>query len=361
VSLAAPFLEVPGASAMRALIGQLNDPNFLTRTLAVRLGDPAPDTRDINSLVPAQRLANGSREWIANASGCTALTNAVIPVNTLKAVPFVQGHGFRTTAFGFSVTTGGAANSVARAGIYNCADDLNGDFYPKTLLYDTGSKVTIGTGAITGGAATLDLEEGRVYWGVYVCGTAAPTVATVPVAAVGCTLGAIGGAAPVHTTHLSGAYTYAALPQTFPLSGFTVQTTAPVALFQTLGVPSESVKSQTIPLFSPRTAGYTLRGVRVSKGTTVRRSIGSAVANAPYLILKAQVRSTSGTQTLGTFDSRSATLTAGAPVELVPGNNDYRLAAGQEVVLTSEQYGWRKISLRDATAFVDYAFRGGSV
>jgi hypothetical protein len=358
VTLPIPFLDVPGPSQMRALLGQLNDPNFLTRTVSVRLDDNTVDARDGYGLVVAQTLANGSKEYVCGLGSCTALTNAVIPVNTMKAVPFVQGHGFRTTAFGFAVTTAGGANSVARAGIYSCRDDLNGDFYPSTLLFDTGSLVTTGTGA-KNTTTTLDLEEGRVYWGVYVCGTAAPTVATIPVASADRLLGSIASATPAHTTHLSVAYTFAALPQTFPTSGATVQTTAPVALFQTLGVPSATLRTRTIPLFSPRTAGYTLRGVRVSKGATLRQSQTTSSTNAPYVVLKAQTRTSDGTTTLGTFDSRTATLTAGTPCEVVPGDNDVRLAAGQEVVMVCEQYGWPKISLRDATAFVDYSFRGG--
>lgn len=352
---ALPFALDAVTPQMRALLTALNDPTFLLRTVAVPLDDNTVDGRSYYGLVSSKTLGGNNSEYVANSNNSTATVNAVLSVNTLRAVPFIHSNGFRISAFGFSVTTGGAAGSVGRAGIYDCNDDLRGDCYPKRLLYETGEISTTSTGR-KNTTPNLDLEEGRMYWAVYLCGVAAPTVSAVPVAGVDVLLGASSGVGSTRETHISVAYTYAALPQTFPTTAV-VQTSQPPALFYTYTQVSSPRRTLTIPLFSPRYAGFSLRGVRVSRGATLTAADGAGI---PYTVAYAKVRGTAGDHTIGTYDSRKNRLTPGSPFDMTGGDIERPLAKGEEVVMVIEQSGWPKVSLLGGTAFVDYVYTGSN-
>lgn len=97
----------------------------------------------------------------------------VVAVGTLIAIPFPVSRRKDFDRIAFRVTTGGGAGSVARAGIY--ADD--GSVYPGALVADGGEHVTTSTG-VKSSTIAVTLDGGALYWLVYLCGTAAPTIAT---------------------------------------------------------------------------------------------------------------------------------------------------------------------------------------
>ena len=348
-----PFLDAPSDSQMRTLLNALNDPSFLMRTTVVPLDDnDVPDAQYALNAVGS--IGALTAAYICGSRTCSALGTTAVAKDTLKAVPFLHSNGFRITDVGFSVTTGGAAGSVARCGIYDCQDDLNGNMEPNALLFDSGEFDTTSTGSKST-ATTLQLKEGRWYWAVYTCGTNAPTIGTIAVASMDNLMGGSPGASPTVTSHLSVARAYSGgLPATFP-SGSTAQTAVPPAIFITYSKASSTLRTRTLPLWAPRSDGYSLRGLRLSRGTSL---LADSTSGRPYLILKAQTRTATGAHTLATFDSRKNKLTAGTPFDLLGGDTDVPLAKGQEIVLVVEQYGWPKITVKDTTAMIDTIYTG---
>lgn len=350
-----PFLESPGDTQLRALLAALNDPSFLTRTVAVNLDDNTVDARGFPGLTATDSLGAVPPEYICGSITPTATGTAAVAKDTIKFVPFVHPHGFRISQIAFGVQTGGAAGSVARVGIYDCIDDLRGDMTPNRLLLDGGEFDTTATGQMAT-AVTTQLEEGRWYWAAYHCGVNAPTIPTIALGGQALMLGSASGASPTHSTHLTVNQSYGALPVTAP-SGAIVQTAVSPAIFLTFTRYTTTKRTRTVPLYSPASNGFSLRGVRLLRGTTLLPDNGTG---RPYAILKAQTRTSSGSHTLGTFDTRMNKMTAGSPYNLTGGITDIPLAKNQEVVMVCEQYGWPKVSLKDTTALVDVIYTGGA-
>jgi hypothetical protein len=140
--------------------------------------------------------------------------------NTLQAIPFFSGEGGKVDRIAFEVTTGGAAGSVARCGIYESTSDTN--LYPSKLLADSGEFDTTTTGVKS---ATIDVQllANRVYWLVLHPGVAAHVGRNVGAATIGGTpLGmpeTMGNNAG--RTSITVNRSYAALPATFPGSAAT--------------------------------------------------------------------------------------------------------------------------------------------
>lgn len=349
----APFaLDPSDPSKTFAFRALLNDPRFLERTVAMRLDDSAIDGRSMFGLVGTDTIAGSLQFYTANSSNSSGTTNTVFAVDTLKAVPFIVSNGFGVQALAFVVTTAGGGGSVARVGVYDCQDDLNGNIYPNRLLVDGGEQDTTGTGVKTSTIALL-LEEGRMYWLAYTCGTSAPTISSIPPVGCDALLGMRAQNPPVRATHLTVARAYAALPFTFP-TGAAVSAAGAPCLMYAFTRPSSTRKVRTVPVYHPASEGFMARRVRLSKGDGLRVTD----PGRPYAILTAKTRGTSGSRSIGTFDTRANSLAAGADFRMNGVDVDFQMAVTDEVVVQIEQFGYPKVSLRDTTVFVDYIFTG---
>lgn len=147
----------------------------------------------------------------------TALTTGAPTANNLRAMPFVVVKKITLDRIAINVTTLSAGN--ARIGIY---DDLNG--YPNNRLADSGDLATGSTGLKEANINVI-LEQG-LYWLVHV-GSVAPTLRCLPVANCIPTLGFDNTLATAPAVGYTVAFSYAALPDTYPGSA-TYITSVPI-------------------------------------------------------------------------------------------------------------------------------------
>jgi hypothetical protein len=142
----------------------------------------------------------------------TATTNTSAIVGRLYLIPFVNGAAATADRIGFNVTTGGAAGSVARCGIYSAKTD--GTFLADTLLVDGGEFDTTTTG-IKEATISQALAADTLYWFAFTAGTAAPQLSHSTLGN-----GSILGAPSTSPTAVAFFYfpvqTYGALPATAP-------------------------------------------------------------------------------------------------------------------------------------------------
>jgi len=157
--------------------------------------------------------------WFTSPKAGTALAGSALTANRLYAMPFVCPKGCTADQIAVYVST--LLAGAARLGIY--AD--NGNCYPGSRVIDAG---TIDTG--TAGAKKLTISQalaaGSLYWLVYV-GNAAASIYCIPVAGVVNVLGHSSALGTAQNAGLYAAFTYAALPGTFPASP-TMITAAPI-------------------------------------------------------------------------------------------------------------------------------------
>lgn len=144
---------------------------------------------------------------------------AAFGVDVLAAIPFIEVEGGILDRIGFQVTVVGALGSVARCGIYMATSRRNP--YPGTRIVDSGEFDTTVVGGIGVKAATVSvqMQRGTLYWFVYHCGVAAPTIAAVQPNGLRAPCSIFGSAAGTLTdtrNFLNVATAYAALPATFP-------------------------------------------------------------------------------------------------------------------------------------------------
>jgi len=173
---------------------------------------------------------SGLEAWyIANAAvtGTTAST-AVMTANRLYAVPFVApARPASVDRLAFEVTALSAGN--ARMGVWDNTADNN--LYPAALLVDGGA-VSTGTTGVKSVTVDVPLIAGQLYWLSLVC-SATPTVAVVPVGGyAGTILGIPSTFGGVDNTGVYVAFTYAALPSTFPASGAFLTSSPPALGFR---------------------------------------------------------------------------------------------------------------------------------
>lgn len=162
-------------------------------------------------------------QWYTSPNTGTALGTGAPTVNRLRAIPFVVSKITTIDAMAINVTTIGTASN-ARIGIY--AD--NGNNYPGTLVADAGAAITTTVGVktyTTNLPVTLDTG---LYWLVHTSdGSAAATLRAFVLASLNPVLGY---AATLPTNAQFGwdaAFTYAALPATYP-AGAAAITAIPV-------------------------------------------------------------------------------------------------------------------------------------
>ncbi len=162
--------------------------------------------------------ATAPERWYTAPTTGTALTTGAPSANTIRAIPFVVEENITIDRIAVNVTTLLAGN--VRLGIYND----NGNLFPGTRLLDAGASSTATTGvkAIT---INQTLTPG-LYWLVSV-GSSAPTIrcfavaSMIPIMGYDNTLGTAPG------LYYTNAFTYAALPATFPATA-TVGTAVPI-------------------------------------------------------------------------------------------------------------------------------------
>lgn len=183
---------------------------------AVRLTD-ASIARGMRSYVQVGAGTAGEGWFSAGLVNGTALTSGALAVDTLFAQPFYNGPTTTLDRIAFLVTTGGAAGSVSRCGIYANVPIVLGaptstvQVTPQTLVVDGGEFDTTTTG-IKSTVISTTLTANTLYWFVFLCGVAAPSSRLTVLASGGAGLGypstlAAGSRSPVNIT-----LAYAALP-----------------------------------------------------------------------------------------------------------------------------------------------------
>lgn len=160
-------------------------------------------------------------------SSITLTTTGGLSKDLIHAVPLIITDPCTIDRLGIEITVAGTASSLSRIGIYND----NGNTGPGTLLVDAGT--------IANDSATLQLKTINqnlvpgLYWLAFVMNSnSSPTFRTVPIAGLSSILGmpTTGGANP--NTLIVPAFTYAALPSTFPsYSGTDIISTINIAFF----------------------------------------------------------------------------------------------------------------------------------
>ncbi len=248
--------------------------------------------------------------YVCGEVGGTALTTAAPAVNTFIAVPFVAATPYPIDQIAFEVTTVSGANGKARIGIYRSTTSQNGAFYPGDLMVQAADTAVSGsTGIKTTTTTGLSLVEGDLYFAAYLCGTAAPTIRAVPVAAAWPSMGlpSTFGATPQLAYTVASTYSASVgLPSTFP-SGATAHTSAIPAI--ALRFTSPSTFSRNLAVVSPGVCR--LQRARILSSADVAQQ-----TTGPYFTLAAAVRRGSSASILGTFDSRVNRIDAGIPWKL---------------------------------------------
>jgi hypothetical protein len=251
-------------TAWEDLLRVLNRAHRNRIVVAVPLANPVPQGYGQVDRYAVDSIGGNAPDYVLGRTNCTALSTSALSTNTLRAVPFRVEEPRRITSVAFRVTVAGGAGSKGRMAIYDSkGDESEGNWYPNQKVWQG---TEFNTNASTGTKATsttLDLKPGRRYWAVYWCGTSAPTVNAVPVAANGCDLASAAGTG---TTYLSVALTYTStgFPQTFPSGAIGVSTVAP-ALMLTMTRP-DVVDVHPEPDRVGGTRGWCLRSSRGQGG-----------------------------------------------------------------------------------------------
>lgn len=163
-------------------------------------------------------------QWYTSPNTGTALTTGAPSVNNLRAIPFVVEKLTTIDQMAINVTTLLTGN--ARIGIYKD----NGNMYPGALVVEATVTTQINTGTAGVKVATdglpVTLEPG-LYWLVHVAGTGAATIRSFAVASMIPLLGRSSALGTPASLGWTVAFTYAALPATYPGSG-TLITAVPI-------------------------------------------------------------------------------------------------------------------------------------
>jgi hypothetical protein len=165
--------------------------------------------------------------WYSSPSTGTALTATAIVANTLYAMPFVVPKSITLDRISIRVTSLSSGN--ARLGIY--AD--GGNIYPGSLVLDAG---IVSTGST--GVKTITISQALtpgMYWLVLV-GSSTPTIRCFAIAGMIPMLGLDNGMGTAPGLYYSVAFSYAALPASYPGSA-TIGTATPIpAIYVRLSV-----------------------------------------------------------------------------------------------------------------------------
>lgn len=192
-----------------------------------------------SSVIPAvSGFAAGHRgfqvHYIAGQMHAAALGTGAPAIDTLLALPILYRGPGRIDLISFRITTAGGAGSVARVGVYRSRSKV--DLRPDALLFDGGEQ----DGTVIGMKTTVipepkpELDPEWVFWLVYFCGVAAPTLRTISGAACYPIFGNdAGGGTNIHIGRSTG-QAYGALPDPFPSGANLVATAVVPALYYRL-------------------------------------------------------------------------------------------------------------------------------
>jgi len=144
--------------------------------------------------------------WYTTPTTGTALTTGALTANRLYALPFIVPAGMTIDRIAINVTTLGTGN--ARLGIYE-----DSGLYPATRTLDAG-EVSIASTGVKSITISQALTPGHKWLVVVSNGT--PTIRTFAVASLIPVLGYNNTLPVTPNLAIYGAYTYAALPATFP-------------------------------------------------------------------------------------------------------------------------------------------------
>lgn len=165
-----------------------------------------------------------NRVMVPGLVGATALTTGAPALNRLIAIPFTVPWPCTLNRLLSNVTTAGTATNV-RMGIYAATSLAN--IYPGSLLFDSGAIATTTTG-VKAASSTLVLEQGRLYWACFVQGgTTAATFRALALAGARPALGLDVAMGTAPGVGLTVAFTFAALPASFP-AGAAVLSAVPI-------------------------------------------------------------------------------------------------------------------------------------
>lgn len=343
VSGVAPF-QTPETlpNAWDALNGDLNSYASRGFPMSMPLAD-AYESHAVGTVGAATTLGSLEPFYILGASNQSALTTAAFTTNRLHAIPFVHEHGFRLSRIGFSCVTG-AGSATAVLGIYDSKTEGGFDLYPNRRLWNSAAFAPTASGVTHENTANLDLTPGSVYWAVYLCGTAAPTLRALP-ATILSTAGAVTAGSGILTpsTYIYVALAYTAtLPANFPTGGVVTSGVAPaihVALSKG-GV----VLASTRPLWASDADGWTLRSSSLLAGST-KQSGASSLASLGVTL---RLRTGAGARDLGAFDSRTQKVGPGDVFPLTR-NADIPIPRGSILEAYVEQRGWPVLSVADCS------------
>lgn len=289
----------------------------------------------------------------AGQANATALTTLNPAKDVLIAVPFVAQGPWPVEGIGLEVTTGAAALGKARVGIYASKLNTNGQYYPGTLILDSGQFDATAVQVNTLTDLNITLTEGALYFAAYLCGTNNPTIRGV---AVGGATPALGLPATISTASglaLTVASTYSAngLPNQFP-GAATVHTTAIPGIF--LRYAPEPVVTKTCPIFRAEFAGMVLRRGRLLASSDFPQRLG-----LPYFTMSLCLRRGTTCSVLGTYDSRANTITAGEGFSLTGAAPlDRVLLVGDQLELSLSITGRPMIDLENLKCQVQTAYAG---
>jgi len=175
---------------------------------------------DLDGVVGGQRVGTTPNRWYTSEIyGSTALTATAVSINRLRAYPFVPAKDMTLDQIAINVTVAGTLAN-ARFGVY--ADD--GNLYPGARLVETGALASTAGVKVT--PISVPVLGGELYWlaeanDVSITLRTVPLVEALPILGFGADLGTAPGIG------WDVAFTYAALPATYPV-GATVQVAAPI-------------------------------------------------------------------------------------------------------------------------------------
>ncbi len=331
---------------------QLNRPTFNERSFLTPLRGQTLQGLSMGSYVKANTTTFESW-YVPGVVDSTVLTTVGLVVNTLRAIPFVAETPYILDGLGFNVTTVSGAGGKARVGIYDSAPSGSGLFYPRSRLVDGGEKaVDVGAVAKTTTGLGIELKMGGLYFAVYQCGVAAPTVRGVPVAALSPSLGfdATLAASPQVGYQVASTYSSAAgLPALFPAGATAVTGTMPAVY---LRFAATATSSRFYPVYSPSMDGFRFRRSKIlcCLGTEVSAS------GDFYFTIASAIRSGGSASVIDTFDSRDDKIQPGVPYPLADG--DLAVNADDIVEIQVSQYGKPLVDLSDLVVQTDLLYGG---
>lgn len=347
--------------SLETLIASLGQAPFLERSVRVPIDTRLNVGRDVSYFLGTYKnstdYAIGYNVWReAGRTTCTAGGTVAYTANRLVAIPFVVDAPFRIDRLAFHCTLAGAG-SAARVGIYASVNDARGDLYPGALLVDGGSQATTGTGLKTS-TVSVDVEPGRLYWAAYVCSATAPTVRSLPVAALYPMLSGITGTGTAAGWGVYVTFTYGSLPAVFPREvGATMDTSAnaPAIRFRQ-AIGTAWTRTVQVPGHAIGSGRWALRRALLLSSSTIEK----ASRRSEYLTIEAGVRDGDSVRYYGDgYDSRSQRLVVGTPLRLTGQSDvDAVLPGGAILEPRFTQGGWPAMERADLAVQYDLAYQG---